>query len=234
MVLLRRTARCDRSEVIRTLGGAPACFEPTRRRHADRLPVLKPQKVSPKRLERAMRPRFSEALRRRRRASDLEQSVEGLTYLETIAVKSPTRRLYSRLWAEFMTAAAGRGWLPLATHRIDDHLAEILDDWFFEGFAPDDGSKLIAATKHMVPALRRQGPVRLPRAERALTAWRKASPARQGAPLPWLAAAAMIAFAATDLAEPKIAAKWLPAFDTYLRAGEIDRLKVEQIAPPAT
>lgn len=233
MVLLRRAARSDRSEVSRTLARAPACFEPTRHRHADRLPVLKPREVSPKRLARVARPRFSEALRRRRRASDLEESVEGLTYLETIAVKAPTRRLYSRLWAEFINAAAERDWLPLATHRIDDHLAaEILDEWFFEGLALDDGSKLIAATKHMVPAFRRQGPVRLPRAERALTAWRKASPERQRAPLPRLAAAAMVAYAATVLAEPKIAAKWLLAFDTYLRPGEIDRLKVEQIVPP--
>lgn len=171
--------------------------------------------VSPKRFAPTLRPRFSDALRRRRMAANLEEPLEGLTYLETVAVKATTRRLHRRLWGRFMETAAEGHWLPIVTTSVDDHLAALLDEWFFEGLPPDDGSKLIAAIKHMVPALRRQGPVCLPRSERALTAWRKAAPARQRAPLPWLAAAAMFAYAAAMvLGVPQIAAKWTIAFDT--------------------
>lgn len=113
-------------------------------------------------METAPRPRFADALLRRRRAADLGQSFDGLTYLETIAVKAPARRLYLRLWEQFMGIAATRVWLPLVPTSIDDHLAIVVDEWLSEGLPPGDGSKLIAAVKHMVPALRRQGPVRLP------------------------------------------------------------------------
>lgn len=84
----------------------------------------------------------------------------------------------------------------------------------------------------MIPALRRQGVLRLPRAERALAAWRKAAPPRQRTPLPWLAVSAMVCYVATVLQQPRIAAKWLVAFDTYLRPGELDALTIWQLVPP--
>lgn len=101
-----------------------------------------------------------------------------------------------------------------------------MDTWFFGGRDAEEGSKLIAAMKHAIPALRRHGCMRLPRAERGLAAWRKLAPGRQRAPLPWLAVSAIVCYVSTVRQKPWIGAKWLLMFGTYLRPGEMDNLQV--------
>lgn len=180
----------------------------------------------------APRPRYAASLRRRALADAMSHRLPGLSFLESAAVGAPTRRLYYRLWQEFIAFADLAGWLPLELERVDDNLTIVMDTWFFEGRDAEEGSKLIAAVKHAVPALRRHGTMRLPRAERGLAAWRKISPGRQRVPLPWLAVAAMVCYVSTVLQRPWIGAKWLLMFDTYLRPGEMDSLQVSQLVSP--
>lgn len=182
---------------------------------------------------RASRHRYAAALRRRIQASQVDVVFPGLSFLETIAVREPTRRLYQNLWGEFLAMADRRSWLPLDGRLMDDHLTVMMDEWYFEGRSVDDGSKLVAAAKHAMPCLRRQGAQRLPRTARALNAWRKATPSQQRVPLPWLAVAAMVCYVSTVRLWPHLGAKWLLAFDTYLRPGEMDALRIDQLIPQA-
>lgn len=179
------------------------------------------------------RPPFGVALHRRRQAASQVSFFPGLTYLESIAVREPTRLVYQKLWGEFMAPAERFGWLPLRLSAIDCHLAEILDEWFFEGRTVDEAAKLISAAKHVLPALRRVGGSQtLPRTDRALRAWRKTAPVRQRVPLPWLAMAAMVCYVSDIFAQPHLGAKCLVAFHTYLRPVEMDNLLVHQLVPP--
>lgn len=115
--------------------------------------------------------------------------------------------------------------------RIDDRL----DESYFEGRSVDEASMLISAANHAVPELRRAGGrQRLPRADRALQSWRTAAPPKQRVPLPWLAVAAMICCTTSVLRMPRLAAKWLVAFDTYLRPGEMIGLRIRQLVPPCS
>lgn len=215
-----RTLRClPRSPPLRRLGS-------TTRRPASTSPT-----TSTERCPSTARPRFAEALRRRRQAAVVSERYPGLSYLESIAVRAPTRRVYQKLWTEFMERAGAAQWTPLDPACMGDYHTEVLDEWFFEGRSPDEAAKLISAAKHVIPALRRQRPQRLPRAERALAAWRKAVPPRQRVPLPCLAVTTMVCYVTSVFKRPDLGAKWLIEFDTYFRPGELDALTIQQIVP---
>eukprot|EP00969_Alexandrium_andersonii_P115520 5108082-Alexandrium_andersonii.AAC.1 len=60
----------------------------------------------------------------------------------------------------------------------------MFDELFARGKSPEEGSRILAALKFAVPALRRGGSAGLPRASRALVAWRRRTPVLQRLPLP--------------------------------------------------
>lgn len=71
----------------------------------------------------------------------------------------------------------------------------------------------------------------LPRAERALQAWRKAALGVQGLPMPWVVTCAIIGHL-LPLKKVQEAMHVLINFRTYLRPGYLDAITVGQVVPP--
>jgi len=161
--------------------------------------------------------------------------VPWLSHLEGIAVQEATERQYRDVllmlvtWATFHRISWG------TNGELDVALVTMFDQMFFHGRSVEDASKLVSALKHAIPSLRRDGEALLPRASRAIAAWRKAAPTQQGLPLPWLALVAMMGFAVFHhgAVGRAIALKWWTMFHTYVRPGEADNLLAAQVVEPA-
>jgi hypothetical protein len=68
--------------------------------------------------------------------------------------------------------------------QLDLLLVTHLDEPFWKGRGPDDGSKLIARLKYFIRELKSPGVARLPRALNVLRSWRKRAPALMSLPMP--------------------------------------------------
>ena len=160
-----------------------------------------------------------------------ERAFPRLSFLENVAVKAPTLRSYTlriRLFTEWCSSRRVQWTTDIG---LDSALVEYLDELFFKGMSADDGSKLIAGLKYFLPSLSRTGPASLPRAVRALTGWRKTAPTAERLPLPLVCLAAMVGtiIYSGDL---EMGRRWWLQFATYMRPGEVDNLKVENIVSP--
>ena len=173
----------------------------------------------------------AKAAARRRATAVATPRTRGLSYLEGSAVRTPTARSYQDKATDFVQWC-WRNQMAWSTDRELDHALTIfLDETFFLGASGSDGSTLIAALRHYMPILARDGPAQLPRAMRALHAWKRLAPRRQRLPLPLVALAAMIG-AAYAMRRVEAGLRWWPQFRTYLRPGVCDSLKVKQLVPP--
>ena len=115
---------------------------------------------------------------------------------------------------------------------LDELLVFRSDRAYLLGQKVNCGTMLLAALQHFLPASDPRLPGPLGRFRRSLQGWNKLSPMRQRLPFPWVALMAVIGV----LLEEKdvLAALYLfIAFITYLRPGEIARLRVNQLVPPA-
>ena len=115
---------------------------------------------------------------------------------------------------------------------LDMVLILYLDFLFFDGSTVDAGSKLLASLKFLMPRFTRGGDGKLPRALRALGAWRKLRPNLQRLPFPRLALMAVVGY--LTFSEKVWEAFYLIVqFRTYIRPGVFARLKSKQLTPPA-
>ena len=170
-----------------------------------------------------------------RRVTTMKPTLEvtqGMSFLESAAVRVPTLVDYHKRATEFVGWCRSRS----LTWRLDTELDYILtlymDEKFFKGESVEDSSKTLASLKHFVPAISRAGAAALPRALRALGAWRRLAPPRQRLPLPLLALSAMVGWVvANDRLES--AWRWWIAFKCYLRPGECDALTGNQLVAPS-
>ena len=167
---------------------------------------------------------------RRARLSFAKSPLPGLSRLESGLVKQGTRTQYAAKLTEFMNwaAAEGRDWSQ--DPHLDSCITDYFDLLFLSGAPPDDGGKLIAALQYVFPRLSRQVLLRLPRASRALRAWRRHGPGLQRLPLPMICLAAAIA-KFIESGHLVMGLRLLLQHHTYLRPGEICNLRASQLVP---
>ena len=112
-----------------------------------------------------------------------QPDAHGLTFLEQRAVWVNAAIDYNTRYEEFMTWATEAGLATDCLDGLDQALTEWMNYAFFQGRASADGSKLVAAVKHV-----RRLPMRtklFPRACRAVRGWKKLAPPGSRLPLPW-------------------------------------------------
>ena len=112
-----------------------------------------------------------------------QPDAHGLTFLEQRAVGENAASDYNTRYQEFLTWAAEAGLATDSPDELDQALTEWMNFAFFQGRASADGSKLVAAVKHV-----RRLPMRtklFPRACRAVKGWKKLAPPGSRLPLPW-------------------------------------------------
>eukprot|EP00973_Karenia_brevis_P011077 1499185-Karenia_brevis.AAC.1 len=102
---------------------------------------------------------------------------------------------------------------------------------FFKGRSAEDANKLIAALKFFLQTFSSATELQIPRAYRALRGWHRLAPNRQRLPLPWVICAAIIGVMIWQ-GNHFHAVSLLVQFRSYLRPGEIDRLKVKNLVRP--
>ena len=161
----------------------------------------------------------------------LERAFPRLSFFENVALTAPMLRSFT-LRIPFFTEGFSLRRMELTTDiALDSALVGYLDELFFKGMGADDGSKLIAGLKYFLPSLSRTGPASFPRAIRALAGWRKTARTAERLPLPLVCLAAMVGaiIYAGDLESGR---RWWLQFATYMRPGEVDNLKVENIVSP--
>ena len=169
--------------------------------------------------------------RRRARTSIVKRRLPGLSVLETANVKWATLEDYRRRMWEFVEWS----WVTKldwdSDAGLDTVLVAFFDQKYIEGAPADDGAKTMAALQFMLPRYGRNGSGHLPRAARALRAWRKHGPSRQRLPLP-MVLLALILRHMLDSGSYEMAVAVLLQHKMYLRPGELVNLKKEQLVPP--
>ena len=168
-----------------------------------------------------------------RRRLKAPTSFVGLSFLVTRAVLPKTVTEYQKAVFAFLAWCSRRRCRWASDLELDAVLLNFGDEEFFNGKSVEVLSKLVAALRHFIPALRKGGTAALPRSFRAMTAWRKLAPGRQRLPLPRIILMALIGAAIKVFAGYDLAAKWLTMFNTYVRPGEADSLRWKQLVPPA-
>ena len=160
----------------------------------------------------------------------------ALSYLEQVSVKESTLVRYEKLATEFVARATRLKLDWVSDVELDAVLCQKMNWMFFEGQSAEEGSRLLAALKFFLPEVSRLGPGSLPRTTRALGSWRKMAPANQGMPMPFVVLCAIVGFTLrrfrSSVVGRNLALKWLVAFHTYMRPGEVDKLKCWQIVRP--
>ena len=158
--------------------------------------------------------------------------VGALTLLEQLAVRPNTEALYRQLLQTFITYCYDhrRDWSNLS--ELDRLLAEYFTSRYISGAAASVGSQTVAALAHFTPGLPRRVGSLLPRASRAMQAWRRRAPTLTRLPIP---RAVMFALAGVLIAwQQAPMAAWLAiAFSAYLRPAEAQRLTTDSIVEPS-
>ncbi|CAK0842272.1 unnamed protein product, partial [Prorocentrum cordatum] len=114
----------------------------------------------------------------------------------------------------------------------DAILAEYFSNMCMQGAAANMGSHTIAAISHFTPGLPRQAATLLPRASRAMQAWKRRAPALTRLPIP---RAAMISLGGVLISWRQAPmAAWLAiCFSGYLRPAGARRLTADSIVQPS-
>ena len=155
-----------------------------------------------------------------------------MTLLEQLAVRPNTERSYRQVLQTFIKYCSDRrqDWSNLSD--LDRLLAEYFTFRYISGAAANVGSQTVAALAHFTPGLPRQAGTLLPRASRAMQAWRRRTPSLTRLPIP---RAVMFALAGVLIAWRQAPmAAWLAiSFSTYLRPAEAQRLTTDSIVQPS-
>jgi len=159
-------------------------------------------------------------------------AASSLTLLEQLAVRPSTETFYRLLLQAFVNYCSEhrRDWSSMV--QLDLILADYFTYRYLAGAAANIGSQTVAALAHFTPGLPRQVTSQLPRASRAMQAWRRRTPALTRLPIP---KAVMFALAGVLIAwQQAPMAVWLAvAFSAYLRPAEVQRLTTDSIVQPS-
>eukprot|EP00930_Biecheleria_cincta_P067890 TRINITY_DN5483_c0_g2_i1.p1 TRINITY_DN5483_c0_g2~~TRINITY_DN5483_c0_g2_i1.p1 ORF type:complete len:379 (-),score=63.39 TRINITY_DN5483_c0_g2_i1:250-1386(-) len=159
----------------------------------------------------------------------IQEGLGKLSLLELWSVLPSTVQDYLKrvvLFCQFCQRSR-LGWNNLQD--LEEVLLQMFDRMFFHSTPAEDASKLMAALKFVLPMLQEFALARgLPRAHRALQGWKKAVPAQQRLPFPWVCLTAVIG---VFLWENHF---WeslclLVLFRTYIRPGTLLAFKVNQL-----
>ena len=158
-------------------------------------------------------------------------STTFLSFLLTRNVTLATRLVYQNHVTSFIEWCRMHRLDWSCPEELDLILVTLFDELFFKGLPPDVGTRIVTALAFFLPAVSRLGLAALPRAQRSLRGWRTADPQRERLPLPRAVVAAMVG-AACHAGFLVSGLKWWVQFRTYLRPGEIDKLRVFQLVMP--
>ena len=175
--------------------------------------------------------------RQRRRRKLIEEFAkeegQGLTLLESRAVKRPTREKYLkevRAWLEHHDAtAAGHA----ADGDVDASLCTYMTNLWAQGQQSYTGEALMAGLLHFMPEFNKFGDKKIPRAWRALRGWRLLTPARSRRPVAW----PIWAGVCWELCRQGFYLRALYVLlmvTTYMRPGEPLSMQRQDLVPPTT
>ncbi|CAK0880854.1 unnamed protein product [Prorocentrum cordatum] len=135
------------------------------------------------------------------------------------AVGRPAHEMadYLRRLGWFSNFVLDSGLTRDSNRSLDEVVTEWFDILYQRGHSANDGSKFLAALRHLWPELEAQR--QLPRAWRAAQGWRKLAPVHSPAPLPF-----------SGLMGRPVAV--LIAFAAYLRPGDLFGLAPQSLVPP--
>ena len=156
---------------------------------------------------------------------------EGMTYLESRSVKTPTLKDYQLRIDRFSVWCQQHRKDWKSASELDQVLALYLQSLFEAGRGQDEGIRVVAAIKFFIPEVSRLGERGLPRAVRSLKGWNLAMPQRQRLPMPLEVLGAMMG-CLLYRGYPQLALRMFIQFVTYMRPGEISNLTVGQLIPP--
>jgi len=152
--------------------------------------------------------------------------------LEQIVLLDSVREDYHRRAQVFQDWMAERGLAPETVRELLAHLLEFLDHLFLDGAAGHDGSKIVAAVRHLVREVE-SDTVMMHRVSKALQGWNKRCPGGMRDPPPWEGVLAVVGWL-LHRNEPVAALACLVQGLCYLRPGELTSLRTaELLAPPA-
>ncbi|CAE7615478.1 unnamed protein product [Symbiodinium sp. CCMP2592] len=147
--------------------------------------------------------------------------------------KTEEGKAYKRHWEEMEPMMLdGRGRLrPLA--RIDQALAEHLEDLYRDGEDLATARYAVAAALFFRPELRSPAMTHLPKVKQSLAGWSKLCPPRSRLPIPY-AVVALLALHALSLGLLEIAIYLLLTFSLYMRPSEGLRLRKKDVVRPSS
>ena len=149
--------------------------------------------------------------------------------VEQHSVKKATLIMYETAVATFKRVMGVDPSL-VSARVLDTKMVQYFDNLFLEGAAPQNGERLWAGIRFLVPDYAPKGSLSLPRAWRSLRGWKRLMPQPTRRPLPWEAVAS-IAHQMCTAGELGMALSWLLMVDCYLRPGECLRLGRRQLLP---
>jgi len=114
---------------------------------------------------------------------------------------------------------------------LDAVLVTYLNELYYDGEAPSDGTLMVAALKFFVPEVSRLGMAGLPRSHRATRGWERLAPSLQRLPIPRVVLGAILGFLLFRR-HVWTAVKLYFQYRTYLRPGVCDRLETWQLVAP--
>ncbi|CAE7713929.1 unnamed protein product [Symbiodinium sp. CCMP2592] len=178
-------------------------------------------------------PRKLKKEKRRAARQSMNRSLESHTILQQASVSPDCLARYKRHWEEMEPMMLdGRGRLrPLA--RIDQALAEHLEDLYRDGEDLATVRYAVAAALFFKPELRSPAMTHLPKVKQGLAGWSKLCPPRSRLPIPY-AVVALLALHALSLGLLEIAIYLLLTFSLYMRPSEGLRLRKKDVVRPSS
>ena len=161
------------------------------------------------------------------RHGDLRENEEKLTFLERNTVRPGTEVRYRAEAQEYETWVGGAAWKQEPLDALDAKMLEYLEALYFGGHAANKGDFVMAALRYF------RSEISLPRCARAMKGYHRLAPGSSRAPLPWVAACAMLG-SALSRGEVEFATMLVTQFMGYLRPSELAGLTVSQIIAPTT
>ena len=145
---------------------------------------------------------------------------------------SGTAGAYGKSVKEYLDWMGAAAILATNTAELDAAGCEYLEHLFFEGYNHDAGDRLLASLWYCLLLLTTLGKAALPWMQRSLRGFRRLAPGTSRAPLPYLAAIALIA-AAFHLGEMLFGVALLVQFIGHLHPHELLVLTARHIVPPS-
>ncbi|CAE7232165.1 unnamed protein product, partial [Symbiodinium sp. CCMP2592] len=178
-------------------------------------------------------PRKLKKERRRAARQSMNRSLESQTILQQASVSPECLARYKRHWEEMEPMMLdGRGRLR-ALARIDQALAEHLEDLYRDGEDLATARYAVAAALFFRPELGSPAMTHLPKVKQSLAGWSKLCPPRSRLPIPY-AVVALLALHALSLGLLEIAIYLLLTFSLYMRPSEGLRLRKKDVVRPSS